>query len=104
MDPSDVPEMHDPPEYSILPVSLTISVQSRWSDISARHWNNRFLAWQARERCQKEERERLRQDQRRIFGGDSQDSGEDGDRLCSSMLAFFDGLDYLKEDPSFLAP
>ncbi|KAL9103696.1 MAG: hypothetical protein Q9163_001290 [Psora crenata] len=57
----------------------------RRNDLSARHWHNRYLAWQARERRQDEEREKLRQEQRRIFGGDSQD-GEEEDGLCTVML------------------
>ena len=75
-------------------------VVRRSDHLSATHWRNRFLAWQAREREQWEEQEKLRQEQRRIFGGDSQDRGEDADRLCASMLDYFDRLDYLKEDYS----
>ena len=65
------------------------------NDLTARHWHNRYIAWQARERRQREEKERLRQEQRRIFGGDSQD-GEEEDGLCSKMMEYFGGLDYLE--------
>ena len=65
------------------------------NDLTARHWHNRYIAWQARERRQKEEQERLRQEQRRIFGGDSQD-GDEAEGLCPVMMEYFDGLDYLE--------
>ena len=67
----------------------------RRNDVSARHWHNRYLAWQARERKQKEECERLKEEQRRIFGGDSQDADDD-DGLCTRMMDYFVGLDYLE--------
>jgi len=63
--------------------------------LSARHWHNRYLAWQARERKQREERERLKAEQKRIFGGDSQD-GDDEDGLCCRMMDFFVAMDYLE--------
>ena len=53
------------------------------------------MAWQARERKQKEEKERLIRERRRIFGGNSQDS-EEADDLCVRMMDFFAGLDYLE--------
>ncbi|KAL9128293.1 MAG: hypothetical protein Q9217_002998 [Psora testacea] len=76
---------------------LCPQLRPRRIDLSAaRLWHNRFLAWQTRERTLKEERQRLRQEQKRIFGGDSQD-GEDDDGLCSKMMEYFGGLDYLKD-------
>ena len=67
----------------------------RRNDLSARHWHNRYLAWQSRERRQREEREQLKEEQQRIFGGDSQD-GDDDDNLCSKMMDFFVAMDYLE--------
>ena len=90
-DSFDLPSIPEASE----PKSLAFHLRPRRTDISARHWHNRYLAWQARERKQKDERERLRQEQRRIFGGDSQD-GEDEDALCSNMMEYFGGLDYLE--------
>ena len=86
-----LPSLADPQ----IPASLFCHVRPRRADMSARHWHNTYLTWQARERKQKEERERLQQEQRRIFGGDSQD-GEDEDGLCSRMMEYFGGLDYLE--------
>ena len=86
-------------ELSSLPAELpdakvSNSRHPRRNDLSARHWHNRYLAWQARERKQIEERERLKEEQKRIFGGDSQD-GDDADGLCSKMMDFFVAMDYL---------
>lgn len=67
----------------------------RPNDLSARHWHNRFVAWQARERKRREERDRLEEKQKWIFGGDSQD-GDDDDGLCTKMMDYFVGLDYLE--------
>lgn len=61
--------------------------------ISARHWHNRYQAWQARERRQREESTRLEAEKRRIFGDDD-GSGED-DGLCVKMLEYFGGLDFI---------
>lgn len=66
---------------------------ARRSDLSARYWHNRYLAWQAREEKQKEEPERLRAERKRIFGGDGT-AGED-DGLCWRMMDYFVKLDYL---------
>ena len=68
----------------------------RRNTLSARHWHNRYIAWQAREKKQKEEHDRLEAERRRLFGGDSQD-GDDADGLCTKMMDYFVGLDYLKE-------
>ncbi len=67
----------------------------RKNDLTVRHWHNRFSAWQVREKRQKEEKEKLEADQRRIFGGESQD-GDDAEFLCSHMMDYFAGLDYLE--------
>ena len=66
---------------------------ARRSDLSARYWHNRYLAWQAREEKQKEEQERLKAERKRIFGGDGT-AGED-DGLCWRMMDYFAKLDYL---------
>lgn len=75
---------------------LSVPKHPRRNDLSARHWHNRYLAWQVRERRQREEREKLRAEQKRIFGGDSQD-GDDEEGLCVRMMDYFVGLDYLED-------
>ena len=73
------------------PLTRTIS---RRNDVTARHWFNRYVVWQNRDRKQCEERDKLLLEQRRIFGGESDEGDEDG--LCSRMLEFYGGLDYLR--------
>ena len=61
--------------------------------VSARHWHNRYIAWQARERKQREEREKLEAEMKRIFGDD--DGGAEDDGLRVKMLEYFSGLDFI---------
>lgn len=68
--------------------------RQRSNDLTARHWHNRFIAWKARERRQKEEERKLEEDRKRIFGGEGNESDEDG-WLCGLMMEVFDGLDYM---------
>ena len=65
------------------------------NDLSAKHWHNRYLAWQTRDREQKDECQRLKDERKRIFGGDGNEGGED-DGLCSRMMDYFVRLDYLR--------
>ena len=76
------------------PPKLLAPRHLRRNEISAKHWQNRYLAWQARERKQKEERDRLIEEQQRIFGGDSEDGDDEG--LCGRMMDYFVRLDYLE--------
>jgi len=65
--------------------------------LAARHWHNRYLAWQTRERRQREERLALEAEKRRIFGeSDAEGEGED-DGLCERMMEYFGGLDFIYE-------
>lgn len=64
------------------------------NDLSAKHWHNRHLAWQARDREQKDECQRLNEERKRIFGGDGNDGEDDG--LCSRMMDYFVRLDFLR--------
>lgn len=76
--------------------SLTPPSQShaRRGVLTARHWHNRYIAWQTRDRRQREERQKLMEDRKRIFGGES-DEGDDED-LCVKMMEYFNGLDYIE--------
>jgi len=68
---------------------------SRRGGVSARHWHNRYMAWQVRERRQREEREKLEAEKRRIFGGEVE-GGEDEEGLCLKMMEYFGGLDFIE--------
>ena len=75
---------------------MSISPRSRQSyakltDLSARHWQNRYMSWQKREKAQKVEAMNMEAEQYRLFGG------EPGDdlTLCYKMLEYFDSMDYI---------
>ena len=68
---------------------------SKRNDLSARHWHNRYVLWRARERKQREEAEKLLAERKRIFGGENEE--EDNDGLCSNMMEYFVGLDFIME-------
>ena len=74
---------------------MSRSTVNNRSTISARHWHNRYLAWQARERRQREESSCLESEKKRLFGEDD-GSSEDDEDLCEKMLEYFDGLDFIK--------
>ncbi|KAL8678920.1 MAG: hypothetical protein Q9186_004777 [Xanthomendoza sp. 1 TL-2023] len=78
-----------------LPASGPMRGSTKRNDLIARHWHNRYMAWQTRERRQREEREKLLADQRRIFGGEDGEDDEEG--LCSNMMQYFVALDFLME-------
>ncbi|KAL8829589.1 MAG: hypothetical protein Q9191_001940, partial [Dirinaria sp. TL-2023a] len=66
----------------------------RRGDASAQHWHNRFTAWKNREKRQREERQKLMEERRRLFGGEKEEPDESD--LCSKMLEYFEGLDYIE--------
>jgi len=77
-----------------LPASQYSNQRKRLNnDLSARHWHNRYIAWQAREKRQREEKEKLKAEQDRLFG-EAQDDDED-EWLCGQMLNYFGSLDYI---------
>ena len=82
------------PQDSTL-LSSAASVSSRRNALSARHWHNRYMAWQVRERRQREEAEKLEKEKRRIFG-EASDGGEEDERLCVKMMEYFGGLDFIE--------
>ncbi|MCJ1289056.1 hypothetical protein MMC34_000588 [Xylographa carneopallida] len=79
------------------PLSLAFPgpAMSRRGGVSARHWHNRYMAWQVRERRQREEREKLEAEKRRIFGGEVEGGEDEG--LCIKMMEYFGGLDFIEE-------
>ena len=89
----DLPILADPNDG---PTSFQRRRPRASNELSAIHWRNRFLAWKRREERQKEEKQRLEMEKRRIFGGNSED-GEESDELCPRMLDYYTRLDYLNE-------
>ena len=81
--------------FTTAPPSAPTAYRTRTgrNDVSARHWHNRYVAWQARDRRQTEERLELELLQRRIFGGEKGEGDEDG--LCLRMAEYFGSLDFI---------
>ena len=77
-------------------VPTTKAIHNHRSGPTARHWHNRYMAWQARDRRQREEKASLEAEKRRIFGEPeaANTNGED-DILCEKMLEYFVGLDFI---------
>jgi len=73
----------------------SLSPRSRSSnkstDLGAQQWQNRYIAWQKRDRAQRYEANSLEEEQYRLFGGEP---GDD-ETLCYKMLEYFGGLDYI---------
>ena len=63
----------------------------RSSVLPAQTCHNRYIAWQNRERRQREEAAKLEAEQCRLFGGEPGDDVA----LCYRMLEYFGGLDYI---------
>jgi hypothetical protein len=76
--------------------SGTGAASSGGNALAARHWHNRCLAWQTRERRQRDERLALDAEKRRIFG-DAGTEGEEEDGLCERMMEYFGGLGFIDE-------
>ncbi|MCJ1232688.1 hypothetical protein MMC14_000641 [Varicellaria rhodocarpa] len=99
--PQDLSHEHDVDSISLsrtfsrsrFQASTPLQTHFRRNDPSARHWHNRYIAWQNRERRQAEERKKLEDEQQRIFGGDDGESDEDG--LCQRMMEYFGTLDFI---------
>lgn len=99
------PAFH-PDSFSLSPLSAPTAPSStmtslpprpRRNDLSAKHWHNRYLAWQVRERRQSEERAKLAAEKKRIFGGDFTEEGEEDRWLGERMMEYFGGLDFIIE-------
>ena len=69
-------------------------LQAHRGDLTAKHWQNRYIAWQNREKKQREEQNRLLEARKRIFGGESDEGDDEG--LCAKMMEYFNGLDYIE--------
>ncbi len=78
--------------HSILPAEAPAAPHTRQADLTARHWHNRYLAWQRRDQRQREEKAKIEAERQRKFGGEP---GDD-DSLCYRMMEYFEGLDYIE--------
>lgn len=78
-------------QMSSLPVPAAARSTRPRSEIPAMLWQNRFTAWQERERVRKERAAKFEAQQIQLFGGEPGDDVE----LCFRMLEYFGGLDYI---------
>jgi len=77
--------------YSGTRTALATNVKLRPTGLTANHWQNRYVAWQKRDKTQKEEAAKLEAEQIKLFGGvPGDDVG-----LCYRMLEYFGGLDFI---------
>lgn len=90
-----LPTSSSSPSAKLLaPSFLTHGTGTRRGDLTAKHWQNRYIAWQAKDKKQVEERAKLAVEKKRMFGGESDEGDEEG--LCSRMLEYFGGLDFIE--------
>ena len=77
--------------YIPAPNSIRPPQPSLSNSINARHWHNRYIAWQNRESAQRREASRIEAEQVKIFGGEpGDDTG-----LCYKMMEAFEGMDWV---------
>jgi len=83
-------------ESDVLPygrqqVPIPANAYFRSTQVSPQQWENRYIAWQSRDRQLKEQAAKLEAEQIKLFGGvPGDDVG-----LCSKMLEYFGGLDFI---------
>ena len=92
----DLPARFEPKSTDIRPSAPSLQTFIRRGDVPAKHWHNRYIAWQNREKRQQEERQKLVEERKRIFGGESDENDEDD--ICSKMMEYFNGLDYIDSE------
>lgn len=83
---SSLPSIHASRPDSLKPPQASLT-----NGINARHWHNRYIAWQNRESAQRREASHIEAEQLKIFGGEpGDDTG-----LCSKMMEAFEGMDWV---------
>lgn len=64
--------------------------------VAARHWQNRYTAWQNRELAQRKEAAKIEEEQIKIFGGEPGEADDAG--LCGKMMQVFEGMEWIDRD------
>ena len=104
--PGDALGSYIPDVIARVPATPQRAPLTRSNALSARVWHNRYIAWQNRDRKQREEKAKLEAERMRIFGATIcgvgiDDAGNDGctndeeDGLEEKMLEYFSGLEWL---------
>ncbi|EXJ66413.1 uncharacterized protein A1O5_10565 [Cladophialophora psammophila CBS 110553] len=74
-------------EESPLPQALNTANPS----VASRHWYNRYVAWQNRDKAQRREAAKIEAEQIKLFGGEP---GDDVG-LCYKMMEVFAGMNWI---------
>ncbi|KAJ9497787.1 hypothetical protein H2202_006820 [Exophiala xenobiotica] len=83
--PASIPET-SPKQPSLAPMLRTPS-----TSVIAKHWQNRYLAWQKRDMAQIREAIKLEGEQIKLFGGEP---GDDVG-LCYKMMELFERMNWI---------
>jgi hypothetical protein len=76
------------------PKTLSQSIFASSNSVAAKHWQNRYTAWQNREIAQRREAAKIEAEQIKIFGGlPGDDLG-----LCYKMMEIFEGMEWIDTD------
>ncbi|KIX94752.1 uncharacterized protein Z520_09442 [Fonsecaea multimorphosa CBS 102226] len=82
-----LPSASPDPEQSILPQRPRATNPS----VASRHWYNRYVAWQNRDKAQRREAAKIEAEQIKLFGGyPGDDVG-----LCYKMMEVFAGMNWI---------
>jgi len=76
---------------SLLADKPAVAPYTRQIELTTKHWHNRYMTWQLRDKQQREEKASIEAEQRRICGGEA---GDDVG-LCYRMMEYFTSLDYI---------
>ena len=72
-------------------IATHLSLSSNTNSVSARHWQNRYVAWRNRDEAQRREAAKIEEQQLKLFGGEP---GDDID-LCFKMMEVFEGMEWV---------
>ena len=91
--PSGLPSPSFPKQSKTFPQSI---LSSSTNTIAARHWHNRYIAWQNRDNAQRREATKIEAEQIKLFGGEPGEHDEAG--LCYKMMELFEGMEWIESD------
>ncbi|OAL38911.1 hypothetical protein AYO20_01662 [Fonsecaea nubica] len=89
---SDSPSLYTPSIGTDLDQSFVLR-EPRFANpsVASRHWYNRYVAWQSRDKVQRREAAKIEAEQIKVFGGyPGDDVG-----LCYRMMEVFEGMNWI---------
>jgi hypothetical protein len=66
------------------------------NSVTARHWHNRYTAWQNRESAQRREANKIEAERIKLFGGEPGERDDAG--LCYKMMQVFEEMEFIDSD------